>query len=53
MKKKLARETKISIIVFVDDEFETSSKRRKLDPVKTLKLFLRKKKLTSVTSVIV
>lgn len=28
--KKLARETKISIIVFVDDEFKASSKRESL-----------------------
>jgi len=39
VKKKLARETKISIIVFVNDEFEASAKQRKLDSEKVLKGF--------------
>lgn len=44
MKKKLARETKISIIVFVNDEFEASAKQRKLDSEKVLKRFSLKEK---------
>lgn len=43
VKKKLARQMKISIIVFVDDEFEASSKREKPDLMKFSKAFLKRK----------